>query len=271
MAHTFDVTFKYLFRQSRGVLSHMLFGEVADWPNVEIPEVRNPRADLLARSVDGSLKQVEIQTSNDRGIAFRMLDYYVGLRRLYGEHVQQTLLYVGREPLRMEGWFESPSTRHEFAILNLRELDGTALLESEDWADNEWALLTKTDPEKVIRVVFDKLKMLSGDEQEKAASTFAILGGIIGMEELLERRFQSEMIDLMENKILGPAIRRGLEQGLEQGRSQGRAELLKELLEARFGGLPPWVDAKIAGASPEALKQWALRFQQAESLEALLG
>ena len=172
MAQSFDVTFKLLFRNSRGVLSKLLFGDVVDWPNVELPEVRNPRVDLLARSADGTLRHVEIQLRNEPNFDFRMLDYYVGIRRATGEHLHQTLLYVGRQPLRIQGVFESPSTRHEYTILNLREMDGTELLSSDDWADNEWALLTKTDPERVIRVVFDKIRgLLRGDNYKPLPTT----------------------------------------------------------------------------------------------------
>jgi hypothetical protein len=97
-------------------------------------------------------------------------------------------------------------------------MDGDDLLASDDWADNEWALLTKSDPEKVIRVVLGKLRLLSGEEQEIATTSFVILSGLIGMEEEVERRLNTAMIDIMENKVLGPAIRKGLEQGREQGR-----------------------------------------------------
>jgi predicted transposase YdaD len=180
VAHSFDVTFKFLFRQSRGVLSRLLFGEVVEWPNIEQPAVRNLRADLLARSADGVLRQVELQVSNDPGMAFRTLEYYAGFYRLLGEHVEQTVLYAGREPLRMDDVFETASTRHRFTILNLREMDGEELLASDDWADNEWALLTKADRDRVIRVVFDKLRSLNGAEQQAAASTFAVIGGILG-------------------------------------------------------------------------------------------
>jgi hypothetical protein len=145
-------------------------------------------------------------------------------------------------------------------------MDGAELLASNDWADNEWALLTKTDPEKVIRVVFDKIRALTGEEQEKAATTFVILSGIIGMEDEVERRFKTDMIDLMENKILGPAIR----QGLEKGRQEGR-ELLQGILEDRFGQLPNWAEAKLAAATPETLKAWSHRILRAASLEDLLA
>ena len=262
MAQTFDVTFKLLFRRSQGVFTRMLFGEVTEWPNVEQPTVRNQRPDLLARSVDGILRHVEIQVSNDPKIPLRMLDYYVGFHRLFGEHVEQTLLYVGREPLRMEGLFVTPSTNHEFPILNLREMDGTELLASDDWADNEWALLTKTDPEKVIRVVIEKLRTLSGEQQREAATTFVLLGGIIGMAADLKRRLGNEMIDIMENEVFGPLIR--------QGRREGVADILTKLLERRFGQLPEWASFKINSATQEELEAWTLQSSEASSLETLL-
>ena len=155
---------------------------------------------------------------NESNFDFRMLDYYVASRHIIGEHIRQILLDIGREPLRIKGVFESPSTRREYTIINLREMDGAELLACDDWANNEWTLPTKTDPEKVIRVVFEKIRGLTGEEQEKAATTFVILSGITGMEDEVERRFKADMTDLLENKILGPAIRKGSEQGRLEGR-----------------------------------------------------
>ena len=93
-----------------------------------------------------------------------------------------------------------------------------------------------------------------------------ILSGIIGMEDEVERRFKTDMIDLMENKILGPAIR----QGMEQGRAIERRELLQGILEDRFGQLPNWAAAKLAAATPETLKAWSHRLR-ADSLEDILA
>lgn len=275
MAQTFDVTFKYLFRRSQGVLSHLLFGEVAEWPNVELPDVRNPRIDLLARTAEGHLRQVELQIDNDATMPFRMLDYYVGIRRLRSEPLYQTVLYAGRAPLNMPSFYGSPTTRHEYTILNLREMDGEELLASDDWTDNEWALLTKSDPERVFRVVSARLRTLPGDEQQRAASTFVILGGILGIEKELERRLQDEMIDLLENKVLGPAIRQGLEQGRTAGRTEGRVEalatVLRKRLLKRFGSLPAWAEAKLAAAAPDTLEAWSLQLDDNPTLEDLLG
>jgi len=114
-----------------------IFGGVTEWLNVEQPKVQNLKADLLARCTDGSLRQLELQTTNEKALSFRMLEYYVGFLRGMGEHVQQTVLYAGKEPLSMPDAFTSPSTNHRYTILNLREMDGEPLLESPDWADNQ--------------------------------------------------------------------------------------------------------------------------------------
>lgn len=66
---------------------------------------------------------------------------------------------------------------------------------------------------------------------------------------------QSEMIDLMENKIIGPAIRQGI----------GR--MVHRLLERRFGPVPDWALEKLNSASPDELEEWGLRVESAETLE----
>ncbi len=214
---------------------------------------------------------MELQFNNDSAMPLRMLDYYVGIRRLHKEPLHQTVLYAGRARLSMPSCYLSATTRHEYTVVNLREMDGDELLASDDWTDNEWALLTKSDPERVSRVVLQRLRTLSGEEQQKAASTFVILGGILGIEKELERRLQDEMIDLLENKVLGPAIRQGLEQGHAQGRAEALTSLLQKRLIKRFGHLPAWAQAKLAAATPDTLETWSLQLDDNPTLENLLA
>ena len=278
MPQNLDVTFKSLFLRSTGIFFRQLFGEIVDWQNVEQPIVSNRRADLLARCLDGFLRHIEIQLYNDSTIPFRMAEYYVGFFRLLNEHVIQILLYVGREPLRMPSAFVTPTMRHEYTIINVREMDGEALLASDDWTDNEWALLTKVDPERVIRVVLEKLDRMTGQEQQDAAATFVLLGGILGIEKDLRSRIKNPMIDVMQNEVLGPLIREQLEAGhkasVELGRQEGQQEgfrsLFRELVENRYGPLPAWAEARIAGGSAETIREWSHALFDTNSLEFLL-
>ncbi len=274
MAQQFDVSLKALFRHSRGVMSRILFGgPVAEWLNIEQPDVRNLRADLLARGPDGKLRHVELQTRNDPEIGFRELDYYVGFHRLLKEHVEQIVLYAGREALSMMPVFESPSTHHKFRILDVRQMDGEDLLESDDWGDNALALLTKADRERVIQVVEARLRRLDGEEQQEAARTFVLISGILGIEEEIGRRLKTDMIDIMENKVLGPAIRQGIEQGrregIEQGIEKGMRQALKVLVKSRFGSLPRWASARIDKSSQQEIKDLIAGASAAPTLEDL--
>ena len=83
------------------------------------------------------------------------------------------------------------------------------------------------------------------------------------------------MINVMENKILGPAIRMSLEQGLEQsrekGRIQGKQELFRDLLIEKFGPLPEWASQRLKSATAEEFKSWAGRILTSTSLEDSLS
>jgi hypothetical protein len=258
MAQQYDVSLKMLFHHSRGLIAQQLFGgPVAQWINVEQPKVTNIRVDLLARLENGRLRHVEFETKNEAHMGRRQAEYYLGFHRLLGEHVEQILLYAGQEPLRMEPVFETPSLRYEFQILDMRTFDGEPLLASEDWGDNLLALLTHIDRERVFQRVEAQIQKLNGEEQETAARLFVILSGIIGVEESAVRRLH--MIDIMENKVLGPAIRQGIQ--------KGKAEMLSELLTERFGMLPDWTSQRLAEAEEPDFAIWAKRVLAAKTLD----
>ncbi len=87
------------------------------------------------------------------------------------------------------------------------------------------------------------------------------------------------MIDLIENKVLGPMIQqkyeqgleRGIEQGLEQGRAAGKHELLRDLLAEKFGALPAWALQRLDSASSNEVNRWTKRSVKSTTLEETLS
>ncbi len=75
------------------------------------------------------------------------------------------------------------------------------------------------------------------------------------------------MLSLLDNKILGPAIRQGLEQGRLEGRTMARREFLQDLLQERFRRIPPWAESKTAAADIETLNAWYIRALNVYALE----
>jgi hypothetical protein len=60
-------------------------GEVEKWLNVELPKVKNPDADLVGETADGSLIHVELPSGNDAAMPLRMTEYCLGVLRLFGK------------------------------------------------------------------------------------------------------------------------------------------------------------------------------------------
>ena len=116
MAQRYDVSLKALFlREGDGIIRRLLFGgKVTEFLATEQPRVSNHRADFVVRTEDGLLHHVEFQTFNETGFAIRMMEYYGYLVRTHDQHVSQTVLYLGRDPLRLESTYTSPSMDYRF-------------------------------------------------------------------------------------------------------------------------------------------------------------
>ncbi len=262
LAHDYDVSLKLLFRRSTGLIAQQLFGPggVAEWVDVEQPKVNNPRADLLARCADGTLRHVEIETRNRPETPRRAAEYYLGFHRLFNEEVEQVILFVSREVLTMRPLFETRSMRYEFRILDVKALDGGPLLESDDWGDNILAILTRVEQERVLSRIEQQLRKLKGEEQQDAANIFIIVSGIMGIEKrVAERLGMIDLDEIMENEVLGPIIRKRL--------TQGERNLVARQLTWKFGPLPGHIAEKLQNASESDLLTWEQRLLKANTLD----
>jgi len=256
MAQHFDVTLKSLLRRPNGIFAEAVFGApIVEWLNVELPEVRNLRIDLLGRDAHGQLHHLELESSNNAGTPRRIAEYHLALHKLLGEDVDMIVLYAGRDPLRMPSEFRTRSMHFQFRLIDVREFDGEPLITSDDIGDNMLALLTRCDRERVLHCVERKLEALPHGEREEAARLFVLLSGLRGMARLVAERFR--MIDIMENEVLGPAV------------LKGEATVLLAQLEDTFGPLPDWVYEKFNGSNEPQILAWAKRVRKAESLEAV--
>lgn len=256
----------WLRRGSDGILARKLCGgRIVEQLPTEMPQVWNRQADLLVRNEAGEVHHVEFQASNDPDFGFRMLEYWVLLRRQYGQAVIQSVFYIGWEPMRLQPRYEEHRTAHEFVIVNLRDYTAEELLASPDWGDNLWALGAVGDPPVVLRAVIERLIRLPREAREPALAELAALSGILKLDELLEDRlkeFPMLDIDLKDNAVIRPLI--------ERGRREGQQQLLLELLQEKFGPLPAWVSARLREGSAEDLDRWAKRVLRSISLESTL-
>ena len=274
----YDVALKLLFRRCAPRAIQLLSGtKIAKWLDGELPKAQNLRMDLLGEDDDGQLYHFELQSYNDPGIGLRMAEYKLGTKRLTGKFPRQFVLYVGEAPMNMPAELSGEDILIRYRLLDLRDLDGEELLASDDIGDNVIAILTRLrDHKGAIRKIVAKIAELPESERHVAVQQLVILAGLrrLGATVREEVNKMPIVIDLMENDIVGPAIRRGLAQGLEQGLKQGQTEgeqrVLRLQIEKRFGPIPDWANTRLTSLSTAEIEALAESIFDAQNLESLL-
>lgn len=136
--HDCDTTLKELLMASVNTIPREIGsdGMVARWLNVELPKVRNQKVDLLMELTTGGILHIELQSTNDARMPLRMLEYGISICGQLGTFPRQLVLYVGNDRLRMGSGFQEEGIDYRYQVVDLRDVSGEALLESEHIADN---------------------------------------------------------------------------------------------------------------------------------------
>ncbi len=268
---TYDIVLKLLFEKSKLTLSRLTGFTIETWLPIELPRVQNQRVDLLGKANDGTLVQLEFQSSNDPAMALRMAEYSLGVYRLQGSFPRQIVLYVGREAIRMADRLEWHSGSFTYRLIDLREIDSGPLLASPDTSDNVLSILTRfSNRRQTVDEIIEKvLRQEDAGQRAFYLEALLLLAGLRGLEEEVEGEIKKMPvhIDILENKVLGREYKRGHQEGLQEGERL----TVRRQIEKRFGGLPDWADEQLAQLSEPDLADLSLRLLDAQTLEELLG
>ena len=256
---------------------------------MELPEVRQTRVDLLFEVVDANtnarrLIAMELQSFNDAHLPVRMAEYSLRVYRLRGQFPEQYVLYMGSEKMRMPAALESPNHICRYTIVDVSTWDSETLLNSPFPADAVMAILTRyAERPEVIQRILARIAKLGKDAGSDALNKLLILAGMRGLEERIEKEAKLMPIlnDIMDHRVLGPAIRKGLEQGREEGKQEGRKEgrqegrkeealaFIRRLITKRFGPLPIALENRLSQLTTAELEDLGERFVDATSLADL--
>jgi len=160
-----------------------------------------------------------------------------------------------------------------YSLIDVRSLDSDTLLGSPHFGDNVIAVLTRLrDEREAIRRIIERLAGLPRGVCATAIQQLLTLAGLRGLSGVVEQETQKMpvLIDIMENEVLGPVYREGLQDGLQEGMQSGERLVLRRVLEARFGGLPAWAEECLVAKSTAELEELSTRVIKAASLEDLL-
>jgi hypothetical protein len=262
-----DITLKSLISEAgEDILNYLAgVGRVKAWLNVELPRVRNPRVDLLARLESGALIHVELQSTNEM-TPQRMLEYGVGIWRQEGAFPRQLLLYVGNDPVRITNHIQTGALDYQFQLVDIPDLDGDAMLDSDSLSVNILSILAGSrDRTRAIRRIMMKIASLEPAERAEVLQKLLVLAGVrrLAVQVKEESRITPVTFDIMDNEVLGPAIRKG--------RQEGETRILRILLEQRFGQLSDAVERRLAACSVQEVEALALRLLDTRSIDELFS
>ena len=198
--------------------------------DTSLPEVKERRVDLLVELEDGKLFHLEVQTGNDKNMAYRMLEYFTLLKKQYEEkEIVQMVLYVGEEKLRMEDKIELNNLKYSYILKDIREIDCEELLASDNIEDKILSLLCEVkDEERYVRNLIREILM---EEEERRKD---IILKVLTLSRL-RKRLNERIGKLLEEGDMPITI--DLEKdpyylrGIEKGKIEGRIEGIKEGIE----------------------------------------
>jgi len=285
-ANVSDGLIKLLIQGSGAPFRQLRLGPVAQWLNVDLPRTQNRQVDLLGRMDDGRLLHIELQSTNQRSMPFRMAEYALAINRRYGQYPVQLLIYVGNPKLRMRPEFRTEGMVCRYRQVDIRSLDATALLASDRIEDNILAVMAGLeDSVEGIRSILVRIAKLPEPLRGEALHHLLLTCGIRGLTRVCEKELRTMPItfDLSKDELFASYIERGRLKGERQGRlkgeRQGRLEGEKEgvkkvvllQLEKRFGRLPASIAKRLARLSDAEARKLALAIIDAKSLKELFG
>ena len=169
------------------VLRELTGVNIERWLNVELPELRNTRVDMLGETSEDNLIHIELQSRNDSNMPLRMAEYCLSVYRRFGRFPSQILLYVGEEPMRMQAELIGPELSFRYRLVNIRDLDGERLLDSEEVGDNVIAILARLrNSQAAIRRIAEKIATLPVEQREAPLKQLRLLAGLRHLEDQVE-------------------------------------------------------------------------------------
>jgi predicted transposase/invertase (TIGR01784 family) len=236
---------KYLTEKYPALFILWLFGvKVKSLKILKTEIIREPiRADaVILVETEDTIFHIEFQTTvkSDPPIEFRMLDYYVGLKRkFFGKKIEQILVVLKDTGEPVPDRYEDEKVSSHFYVVKMWEEDATKLLKHKELLPLA-VLCRAKDEKKLLKDVADKIiKIKNKNERREQLNIAQMFAGLRFSGKLIYEALRGgDMLE--ESVIVQDWMQRGLQKGLQQGLQQGlqrEKRLVMKQLERRFGKL----------------------------------
>lgn len=254
MALTFDITLKDILSAKPKRLFKLLTGsEEAEVLDVEFAETKLRKPDVVLQLQNGSIYHIELQSTNDKDMPLRMLEYRLHLMKQFeGKVIKQKVLYIGQPQLTMQSSIVSEDLQYKFELIDIRQLSCEELLSSDTIYDVIVAVLCSSGGElQTIRQILQKVAQIHDDNMRADIMVKLLqLSRMRRIHKVIEREVQNMPLtvvledeeveqDLLYKqglqKGLQKGMQKGIEKGIETGVEQGLRKGLAMAVQAKYG------------------------------------
>jgi predicted transposase/invertase (TIGR01784 family) len=211
------------------------------------------RADSLAfLQADNQILHLEFETLpySDPPMPFRMLDYYVRLKRQYFCSINQVVIFLQQTASEQAfvSEYRDDNTLHRYRVIRLWEEDPALLLSVPGLLP--LATLSQTNsPRNLLEQVADRIATIEEpNQQADLLACSQVLAGLRFEKNLIRQLFRKET---MRESVIYQEIH---EDGLLEGRQQEALSFVTRLVTRRFGTIAPEMQEQIQTLSIEKLE-----------------
>ncbi|MEG4309792.1 MULTISPECIES: Rpn family recombination-promoting nuclease/putative transposase [unclassified Microcoleus] len=275
----YDNTCKYLAEKFPAAFVRWLLpiDEPTDVQVLKTELIQEPiRADsLVFLQTDNQILHLEFETRpySDPPIAFRMLDYYVRLKRQYSCSINQVVIFLQQTASEQVfvSEYTDANTRHGYRVIRLWEQDPALLLSVPGLLP--LATLSQTNsPRTLLEQIATQIATI--EEPTQQADLLActqVLAGLRFEKNLIRQLFRKETMrgSVIYQEIREDGLLEGRQLGLLEGRKDEALSFLTRQLTRRIGAIASETREQIQTLSVEELEDLGealLDFSEASDL-----
>ena len=275
----YDNTCKYLAEKFPAAFVHWLL-PIDEPTSVQVLKtelIQEPiRADsLVFLQTDNQILHLEFETRpySDPPIAFRMLDYYVRLKRQYSCSINQVVIFLQQTASEQVfvSEYTDANTRHGYRVIRLWEQDPALLLSVPGLLP--LATLSQTNsPRTLLEQIATQIATIQEPTQQAdLLACTQVLAGLRFEKDLIRQLFRKETMrgSVIYQEIREDGLIEGRQLGLLEGRKDEALSFLTRQLTRRIGAIAPETREQIQTLSVEELEDLGealLDFSEASDL-----
>jgi predicted transposase/invertase (TIGR01784 family) len=219
------------------------------------------RADsLVFLQTDNQILHLEFETRpySEPPIAFRMLDYYVRLKRQYSCSINQVVIFLQQTASEQVfvSEYTDANTRHSYRVIRLWEQDPALLLSVPGLLP--LATLSQTNsPRTLLEQIATQIATIQEPTQQAdLLACTQVLAGLRFEKDLIRQLFRKETMrgSVIYQEIREDGLLEGRQLGLLEGRKDEALSFLTRQLTRRIGSIAPETREQIQTLSVEELE-----------------